>query len=606
VRRRPQDIAELAPGLTNNTPNTNQVAISGAFAYDNVFMINGVDINDNLFAQPNNVYIEDAIQETNVLTSGIPAEYGRFTGGVINLITKSGGNTFSGSFRDNLSNPKWIHTTPREDAAKITHTDVLGKVYEGTLGGPIVRDRLWFFSAGRDQNNTSPQTFSQTNNPGYTQTTENKRLEIKLTGMMTPTQRSQGSYIRNSNTVSNTSGLALSSLLDPRSLTTQSTPNSLFAINYNGVLASNYFVTAQVSQKKFGFRGGGGTSTALTDSPFRTRGIAPGVPSSGFFYNAPYFDANDPEDRNNRQVAGSITRSYATKKIGTHDVKAGAEYYVSTRTGGNSQTATGYVFRADYLVQGGQVVTDSRGTPVPLWVPGTTQLNQWLPTRGAQIDIRTNSVYAQDKWVVNPRLTLDLGTRFEAVRNHVTGDLTTFDTTTIVPRLAARFNVTGDSKTVAQATYGHYAGRHLENQFGRNTAVGNPSEIIYLYTGPAGQGWTSPRGSTCRTTPRTSSAARSPPRTSLLTKTCRRRSCASSLSGLAASLAPNGMSARRTSGAILATSSKTSFSCRTASRRSRSCRQSLNSPTLSTRTPTFRRASTKRSSCSPVTGSATR
>jgi hypothetical protein len=50
--RTPALIAELSPGLTANTPNVGQVTISGGFAYDNVFMINGVDINDNLFGPP--------------------------------------------------------------------------------------------------------------------------------------------------------------------------------------------------------------------------------------------------------------------------------------------------------------------------------------------------------------------------------------------------------------------------------------------------------------------------------------------------------------------------------------------------------------------------
>ena len=44
-------------------------------------MLNGVDFNDNLFGSPQNLFIEDAIEETQVLTSGISAEYGRFTGG---------------------------------------------------------------------------------------------------------------------------------------------------------------------------------------------------------------------------------------------------------------------------------------------------------------------------------------------------------------------------------------------------------------------------------------------------------------------------------------------------------------------------------------------
>src|SRR5688572_917147 len=82
--RTPSLVAELAPGLTNNTPNVNQVTISGAVAYDNVFLLDGVDIGDNLFARPDDLFIEEAIEETQVLTSAVSAEYGRFSGGVVN------------------------------------------------------------------------------------------------------------------------------------------------------------------------------------------------------------------------------------------------------------------------------------------------------------------------------------------------------------------------------------------------------------------------------------------------------------------------------------------------------------------------------------------
>ena len=87
------------PASRTTAPNAGQVTIGGAFAYDNVFLINGVDINDNLFGTANNLFIEDAIEETQVLTSGISAEYGRFSGGVVNVVTKRGGDIFSGSFR---------------------------------------------------------------------------------------------------------------------------------------------------------------------------------------------------------------------------------------------------------------------------------------------------------------------------------------------------------------------------------------------------------------------------------------------------------------------------------------------------------------------------
>src|SRR5215470_8095248 len=161
VGRTPALIADLAPGLTSNSPNVGQVTISGATSFDNVFMINGVDVNDNLFGTAHNLFIEDAIQETNIQTGGISAEYGRFTGGVINIITKSGGNTFSGSYRQNMSNPHWIEETPRQKAATppIINPDILGKTFEGTFGGPVLKDRLWFFTSGRYENNNITRTF---------------------------------------------------------------------------------------------------------------------------------------------------------------------------------------------------------------------------------------------------------------------------------------------------------------------------------------------------------------------------------------------------------------------------------------------------------------
>ncbi len=110
-------IAALAPGLTTNTPNAGQITVGGAFAYDNVFLLNGVDINDNLFGSANPLFIEDALQEVQVLTSGISAEYGRFSGGVVNAVTKSGSNTFQGSFRTDINNADWIDESLTEKTA---------------------------------------------------------------------------------------------------------------------------------------------------------------------------------------------------------------------------------------------------------------------------------------------------------------------------------------------------------------------------------------------------------------------------------------------------------------------------------------------------------
>lgn len=471
-------IAELAPGLTSNTPNAGQVTISGSFAYDNVFLLNGVDVNDNLFGNPNNLFIEDAIEETQVLTSGISAEYGRFSGGVINTITKSGGNAFSGSYRTDFTNSSWRQETPFQKSRDQKNTDKTNFDYQVTLGGPIVQDRLWFFTAARMADRTITETFAQTG-VGYDRLDNNKRLEAKLTGSLNPDHRVQISYVYNKSEQTQPS---MSISIDPATLYTRELPNSLFVANYHGILSSKLFLEVQVSQKKFQFKDAGGKSTDMFDSPIISL-------SDVLHYNAPYWDATDPEDRDNRQVTANLSYFLSTARSGTHDLKVGFEHYKSTRTGGNSQSATDFVFDADYAVGAdGKPLFDSDGRMIPVFVPGETLIENWLAVRGAKVDTRTLSVFVNDKWAFNKHLSMNLGARFEQVRGQATGDITTVDTDTIVPRTALSYDVLGDGKYRLDATYAHYAGKYSESQFANNTNVGNPSLLMGFYTGPAGQG----------------------------------------------------------------------------------------------------------------------
>src|SRR6185295_2184546 len=137
---------QLAPGVNTAGPN-NQTVINGAQSFDNLYLINGVVVNENVRGQPQNVFIEDAIQETTLLTGGVSAEYGRFTGGVVSTLTKSGGNEVTGSLRDNLRNDNWTDKTDfRDPVTGVGQADPVDKIsnaYEETLGGRIIRDRLW-------------------------------------------------------------------------------------------------------------------------------------------------------------------------------------------------------------------------------------------------------------------------------------------------------------------------------------------------------------------------------------------------------------------------------------------------------------------------------
>ena len=315
---------------------------------------------------------------------------------------------------------------------------------------------------------------------------DEKRFDVKLTATIANNHTIQGSFLNDDLKQTGVRGINASAV-DPAVLIDRTIPQKLGVINWNGVLSSQLFATAQFSQKKYGFRGAGGTSTAIIDSPFRTRGGG-GIPASRL-YNAPYFDATDPEDRNNQQITGSLSYYLSSPSAGSHDIKGGVERFQSQYTGGNSQTSTGYVFYSNYVVDAAGIpLFNPDGTLTPRFVPGTSLLYNWLAARGAGIDITTTSFYAQDQWAATRQLTLDLGMRYEQVRSEATGNIIGVDTNTLVPRLAATYDVNADGKWVAQATYAHYAGKYSEAQFASNSDVANPSLVIYGYTGPAGEG----------------------------------------------------------------------------------------------------------------------
>ena len=480
-----QGIAQLAPAVTENSPNAGQVIINGAFAFDNIFMVNGVDINDNLFATPQNLFVEDAIQETQVLTSGISAEFGRFSGGVVNAITKSGGDSFSGSGRINFLNPSWTTATPFEvtrgqatvDAA---HPNITSRTYEGTFGGPLVKSRLWFFLSGRYGAVSSTTTLPQTGIVLPTSDT-NKRGEIKITGTVVNGHTIQGGFLTDPRTRTNNSGLQ-SFVIDPHSETDRSNPNYYYYTNYKGILRNNLLVEAQYSQRHFQFADDGGTSTTITDSPFLS------ATQCACVYNAPYFDRSDPEDRNNRQLTASVSDYWSLG--GRHESKVGYEWFRSQRTGGNSQSSTSYVFNADFLTNAAGVpALDATGRPIPVFEPGVTYLDWYPAVKGAIMNVDNNSLFVQDHWTINNHWSADLGARYEHVAVVSTGDIVSIKNNRIVPRLATAYDVMGNGDHIIHVTYGQYSGRYDEAQVGQNSPVGNPPDIEPTYQGPAGQGY---------------------------------------------------------------------------------------------------------------------
>jgi hypothetical protein len=344
-------------------------------------------------------------------------------------------------------------------------------------------DKVWFFVAGRYFKNENQVVLPVTGDT-FTANDKEPRIEAKLTANINESHSLQGAYTYSKEELNR---VAFSFTIDPFSQEFPSFPTTLWVGTYHGVLTPNLFASLQFSQKKFEFAGSGGTSTNIVDSPFIA--TFPNLAE----YNAPYFDATDPEQRNNRQWTGSLNYFLSTSKLGTHDLKLGGELFRSTEIGGNSQSATNYVFYYyPYATDSsGRPVKDANGRIQPIFTPypdAVELLLNWLPVRGATAYLDTSSAYFNDSWKINANLSANLGVRYETVSGKGPTGAPLASNHSWVPRLGAAYDIKGDGRYVLSGSYGEYAGGANPNNFQRGTNVGNPNLIYYLYLGPAGQG----------------------------------------------------------------------------------------------------------------------
>ncbi len=488
VRRNVRDTVLLAPGVNANGPNQ-QIMISGGPSYDNLFLINGVVVNENLRGQPHNLFIEDAIQETTTLTGGISAEYGRFTGGVVSAITKSGGNQFSGSLRDSITDPKWIATTAYP-GGEPAHPNVRSNVYEATLGGYALKDRLWFFAAGRHTKGAPANGFnaqvtgvSGTNGKSsgitfrglsFLNTDDEDRYEAKLTGNITQKHTLVASYL-NVKFIENNNFFP--PIYDQASIVTQrSLPNSLKALAYNGILTSNALIEAQISQKKFAFVHSGG----LFNDQIRGTWIA----DSSARFNAPVFCGNCTNEERNNDL-GSVKGHYFlnTKSLGNHDFVVGGELYKETRLVNNNQSASNF----EVFSTGTANFLPGDPTPYAHFIPNSTAIAYrpiLLNSTGDHFN--TTGIFVNDKWDLNSRVNLNVGVRYDKNNAHdATGNLVS-DDHAFSPRLAALWDIEGNGHDRVNLSYAKYVSKITDgNAGGAGNAAGTPALFEWFYNGPA-------------------------------------------------------------------------------------------------------------------------
>jgi len=414
----------LAPGVNSNGPGGN-LTISGAQSFDNNMMVNGVNIQDNIRGTANNLFIEDAIAETTTSTSAISAEYGRFTGGVVNAITKSGGNTFSGSVRATLENDKWTAKTP---LTTVDQNDKVTPIWEGTLGGPILKDKVWFFLAGRYRNfEGTGQTF--TTNIPYDNGNIEQRWEAK--GTFTPFQNHTltGSYMNIQQAQVNRT---FRKAYDLNSVFTPHLPQELFAANYNGVLTDKLFVEAQYSKRKFTFKDYGATTKDLYDGTAMVDYTVSGYAS----YNSPTFcGICSYEYRNNENYYVKGTYFLSTEKLGSHNIVFGYDDFTGMMQSNNYQSGS------NYTVYTPGVIIDANKNVYPI-IDSTTELVYWPILQQAEMtDLNTRSVFVNDTWRLNNNLSFNIGLRYDKHKGIDSRGFVGSDDDAFSPRLGVTWDV---------------------------------------------------------------------------------------------------------------------------------------------------------------------
>jgi hypothetical protein len=458
----------LAPAVHSTGPS-NAVSIGGAVSFENLFMLDGVQISDNIRGTPFSLFIEDSIQETTVSTSGISAEYGRFTGGVVNAVTKSGGNQFSGSLRTTFTNDDWRTTSPFDEPK----TDDVVPTYEFTLGGPILRNRTWFFGAGRFFDKSEAFETGFTRIP-FTFDNDEKRFEGKITQAIGTGHNVRGTYAAIRETEANNVWPSAQEVMDLRSLHTRQVPQDRLSIHYSGTLKPNLFIEAQYSERQFSFENSGGTTTDLIEGTVLRDQL------TGAWWWAPNFcGVCGPEQRDNANLFLKGNYFLSTRR-GSHNVAFGYDTFNDKRKGDNHQSGSDYhVWASDTILQDGTVypVIDGRD--------GSTFIIWWPISEASQgTNFRTHSLFANDTWSAGKHFTFNLGMRWD--KNHgedAVGNLVAKDSA-FSPRLGLVYDPIGDGKWTVHASYGKYVAAIANSIADSASPGGTPSIIAYFYQGP--------------------------------------------------------------------------------------------------------------------------
>jgi hypothetical protein len=472
-----QSIAFSAPSVSQGLVEGG-IQVNGASGAENAFTVDGIVTNSlvNGASRQNTVF--EYLQEVQVKTSGITAEFGGALGGVVSAVTKSGGNTFRGEAHYYFDGSaisagpvKRLVLDPTTEATAFYVQDnensSRNQEIGGSIGGPIVRDRLFFYGAYSPKNLHSDINYNYAD--GVNGDVPRNRWDQQAFGKLSFSSRRWNASWSTLWTPSTTTGSPFGyDGVGPNSITSTSTayaPNIPRGFEQNQVNTSGTF-DLNLSNASFLSARGGYFHDRYTDT---------GVSDvTSFTYLTSSTNSPLPVPAN---LQGAINftntpRAQITDFDTTKRSNFNLDYNHAFQAGGFHTIKGGYGFQhvvndINQFYPGGFVEITWGTTPFVFGgvsrgpgAYGYYAVNDRRTTNKAGSDI--HSLYIQDTWTVGNRLTLNLGLRTEdekvpSFRPEYLETAIHFDMKDkIAPRLGAAFDLFGDGRMKVFGSWGMY------------------------------------------------------------------------------------------------------------------------------------------------------
>jgi hypothetical protein len=445
LQRDLSSIFNAAPGMFSRTSH-------GSDARSNDFVVDGVKMQDPVTGDPYQTVPWNAIDEVEIETSNQKAEYGAVKGALVQVITKAGGNAFTGGVNFYFRNKSL-----QSDNTK--GTPLAGKTFVGfrwqylpgfSLGGPIKKDKLWFFGSFDVDVNQSyiqgfpaPETIGGVQPPSVPSAKDTYAPFFKLTWQADKTSRVVASgyyrgYTDDHRDASRWTTVDANANEDTAVWLgtvqwTKTISNSLFFNLKGSYYSLNQFILARNNLPPY---------VELTD------GIQRGGYGSDWWYRRRRFQAN------------SDATYFADNWIGSHEFKGGINVELANDSTEDQYHPDSHL--AGVFGDGFKSVDVQLWEGVPLWTWVGTEFNQ--KNRLTQI-----GGFLQDTWSPIKQLTINLGVRFDYAQgayppqkkkgtnewvNQNTVKAMTFKM--LSPRFGISLDPFGNGKTVIRANYGRY------------------------------------------------------------------------------------------------------------------------------------------------------